>query len=385
MPRCDFQFAGRAVRVEAAEEPLAWLREFVAPHFAVGDTSAPDRAIGLTIDAKEHARLAAQGPREPGLARACFTLDSGIAHGHVWNAPDATDVVFDEAMGTFYRHDRRESSVVEVVAARDGAETRLALLRAVREYAMLYAVRAGWVMLHAAAVSVGENAFVVAGPKRAGKTTLLLHALSTERAAYIANDRVALAVGPSGVTAHGLPTIVSVRKESAAWFPDLAARFARGGYHYGRRMAERNGDQEAPSTTARPTWGLSPGQLCDVLGAPMRASAHVAAVLFPRLGASTGSPTFEALDTDQTWDAWRSSLLRACPADGMFTIGPDAAADPDGGAGRLAALVPSFVCHLGPDAYGAGTRWLSSVCADLAARTAPRCPRHSGSTSLTGA
>jgi len=372
MARCDFQFAGRAVRVEAAEEPLAWLREFVAPHFTAGDTGAPDQTIGLAIDAKEHARLAGQGPREPGLARACFTLDSGIASGHVWSAPDGADVVFDEAMGAFYRRDPRENSVVEIVAARDGAETRLALLRTVREYAMLYAVRAGWVILHAAAVSVGEDAFVVAGPKRAGKTTLLLHALSTERAAYVANDRVALAAGPSGVTAHGLPTIVSVRKESAAWFPDLTARFARAGYHYGRRMADRNGDHEAASTLSRPTWGLSPGQLCDVLGAPMRASARVAAVLFPRLGTPPESMTLEALDADQAWNAWQGSLLRTCPADGMFTIGPGGAADPDGGAdpaGRLAALVPSFVCHLGPDAYGAGTRWLSSAGVDLAART----------------
>ena len=78
---------------------------------------------------------------------------------------------------------------------------RVALMRVVREYAMLYATQAGWLILHAAAVCVGGDAFVIAGPKRAGKTTLLLHALRNEQGAYVSNDRVALGAEPSGVTA----------------------------------------------------------------------------------------------------------------------------------------------------------------------------------------
>jgi hypothetical protein len=109
-------------------------------------------------------------------------------------------VVFDEELGAFYRRSQGDPAVVEIVAARDRAETRLALLRVVREYAMLYAARAGWLILHAAAVDFGDYGLVIAGPKRAGKTTLLLHALRNERGRYVSNDRVALSGEPSGVT-----------------------------------------------------------------------------------------------------------------------------------------------------------------------------------------
>ena len=365
MPRRDFHFAGHAVRVEAAGQPLAWLQEFVTPHFVARNTDAPERTIVLTIDAMEHARLAVRGPHPHRLLKACFTLDSGIVSGRVWNGPRAGEVVLDGELGTFYRRAQGEESVVELVAARDGAEARLALLRAVREYAMLYAARGGWLALHAAAVAVADGAFVIAGPKRAGKTTLLLHGLHNEHGAYIANDRVTLSAEPSGVTAHGLPTIVRIRKESAGWFADLSARFERAGYHYSRRAAERNGEREVVSTSPAPTWGLSPPQLCHVLRAPIRASARVTAVLFPRLGAPAGSVTFEELSAGQALEAWRETLLRSCPLDGMFTIGPRGTAPPEGDGDRLAAglaaRVPSFACHLGPDAYGEGHQWLSGL------------------------
>jgi hypothetical protein len=368
MPRRNFHFAGAVLRVETAEAPLAWLHEFVAPYFPARDCGAHDRTIVLTIDALEHARLARCGPHPRRLAKACFTLDSGIANGRVWNAPGAAEVVFDEELGAFYRRSPGDLAVVEIVAARDRAETRLALLRVVREYAMLYATRAGWLILHAAAVDFGDYGLVIAGPKRAGKTTLLLHALRNERGRYVSNDRVALSGEPSGVTAHGLPTIVSIRKESARWFAGLDARFDRARYHYSRRATERNGDVEARSPTPAPTWGLSPGQLCELLGVSPRASTPVAAVLFPRVGASTGSVTFEPLTADHAVAAWQRTLFRSCPPDGVFAIGTEAATSAE--AARLAARVPSYACSLGPDAYAAGVRWLSASPRSLASRPA---------------
>ena len=60
MPRRDFHFAGHALRVEAAEEPLAWLHEFIAPQFAARDTDAPDRTIALIY--RRARTRAARGP-----------------------------------------------------------------------------------------------------------------------------------------------------------------------------------------------------------------------------------------------------------------------------------------------------------------------------------
>jgi hypothetical protein len=374
MSRRDFRFAGHVLRVEAGEEPLAWLHEFVVPQFAARDTDAPDRTITLIIDAREHARLARHGPHPQHLTRACFTLDSGIVSGRVWDAPDADEVIFDEDREVFYRRWPGEARVVEIIAARDDAGARLALLRVVREYATLYATRAGWLMLHAAAVCIGGDAFVIAGPKRAGKTTLLLHALRNEQGTYVSNDRVALYAEPSGVTVHGIPTIVIIRKESAVWFVDLDAKLAGARYHFRHRVAESNAEHEVASSRPATTWPLSPRQLCRLLGVESRASAPVMAVLFPRVGASPGGMAFEELNAEQALDAWRGTLFRSCPPDGMFAIGQAAAAPSEEGAGllaaRLAARVPSFSCRLGPDAYGDGARWLWSLRQGLASRAA---------------
>jgi hypothetical protein len=362
MPRRGFRFAGHTLRVDATEAPLAWLCEFVAPHFAAQDTDAPDRTIVLTVDAREHAWLAGHGPHPQRLERPCFTLDSGIVTGRVWHVPGASEVVFDPELGVFYRRVPGEATRVEIVAGRDDAQARLALLRVVREYAMLYAVRAGWLILHAAAVCVAERTFVIAGPKGAGKTTLLLHALRNEHGAYVANDRVALIPERSGVTAHGIPTIVSIRRSSTVWFGDLDARLEASGYHYGRRMTESTDERDA-SRAGRITWGLSPAQLCQVLAVDARAAARVTVVLFPRVGASAGGVTFDELTGEQALAAWRGALFRAGPADGMFAIGPDAigsrAAAVDRLAARLAVRVPSLSCDVGPDAYRDGARWLS--------------------------
>jgi hypothetical protein len=167
---------------------------------------------------------------------------------------------------------------------------------------------------------------------------------------------------------------VIIRRESTAWFADLDAQLARARYHYRQRVAERNGDHEGTLSEPATSWSLSPGQLCQLLGAGSRAAARVTAVLFPRVGAPRGGVTFEELDAEQALDAWRGALFRSYPPDGMFAIGPGSAARPeeclDRLAARLAARVPSVSCHLGPDAYGEAAHWLSSRGRGLVSRAA---------------
>jgi hypothetical protein len=362
MPRSDFHFAGHAIRVEAPDEPLAWLREFVSPHFTARDAAAPARTVVLAIDPEEHARLAKHGPHPHHLTKPCFTLDSGIVNGLVWNVPEAAAVVRDEERDVFYRRATPEADRIELIARRDDAQVRVALMRAVREYAMLYARRAGWLLLHAAAVSVDGDTFVIAGPKRSGKTTLLLRALRDERGAYVANDRLALHRDSSALVAYGIPTIAIVRKESTQWFGGLDAQLVGAGYHYRHRVADPSVNHEAPAPTSA-TWSLSPPQFCALLGVESRAAGPVTAVLFPRVDTRPVTTTFEKLDSRQALEAWCGALFRSCPPGGMFAIEEDAAAAPgptdDELVSSLAALVPSVACRLGPDAYGSGARRLS--------------------------
>jgi hypothetical protein len=365
MPRREFQFGGGTIGVEAAEEPLAWLHEFVTPHFAAHDGRAADRVVTLTIDPREHGRLASHGPHPQRITRPCFTLDSGIVSGHVWDVPGAGEVVLDEERDAFYRRRPEDPGRIEVVVARDGTDARVAIMRAVREYAMAYARRAGWMLLHAAAVSIESETFVIAGPKRTGKTTLLLHALRNERGTYLANDRVALAVEPSGLTVHGIPTIVVVRRDSASRFDGLTAQLTDARYHYRDRVATRHAEHRAATSTPAATWGLSPPQLCHLLDVESRASARVTAVLFPYVGTLQGGTTFAKLSVPQALNAWFGSLFRPCPPGGLFEIGESGVTSPEVSvdllASRFAAQVPSVSCHLGTDAYRDGVLRLSAA------------------------
>ena len=368
--RRDFHFGGSAFRVEGAEEPLLWLQHFVEPQFAVRDVGTPQEIIRFIIDRREHARLAARGPHPDGLTKACFTLDSGIVTGRVWDVGDGAEVVFEEARDVFYRRWFDEPGVIEIIAGRDTAEARVALMRGVREYAMLYASRAGWLIVHAAAVCIGSDAFVIAGPKRAGKTTLLLHALHNEHASYVSNDRVAIQAEPSGPMVHGIPTIVSIRPDSTGWFTGLDRKLRSVRFYAPPPVAERAVLHEPVLTRA---CSLSPWQLCDIVGAESRAAARVAGVLFPQVDPSTPDVTFEELGREAARRALHEALFRSCPANGIFRIrGDDFQTDVESAAiahvTRVTAAVPSFACRLGTAAYRHGARWLSDL-VEIAAQT----------------
>jgi hypothetical protein len=363
MLRRDFHFGAHTFRVEGGEEALGWLQRFLEPQLAAGDSDSPHEVIRLIVDAREHARLAACGPHPDDLAKACFTLDSGIVTGRVWDASDSAEVVFDEARDIFYRRRPDEPGVIDIIVAGDTAEARVALMRAVREYAMLYAARAGWLIVHAAAVCMGNDAFVIAGPKKAGKTTLLLHALQNERGTYVSNDRVAVRADAPRPIVHGIPTIVSIRPDASAWFPELGPKLR--GVRFDARPPVSDGDVPAGVTPVK-AWSLSPRQFCNIVGAKSRAAARVVGLLFPQVDASTPGVTFELLGTDEARRALQAALFRSCPADGMFRVHrAESPSDSDtgmvAGVTSIISAVPSFACRLGADAYRDGTRWLSHL------------------------
>ena len=362
MGHLDFHFARHVTRVDAPDPVLAWLEEFFAPQFPAIHGAPPDRTIRFVVDAREHQSLLARGPHPQAHRVDCFTLDTRILSAALWQTPDDRRLAFDEAARVFYRHSPGAPGVVSATAAEDAGPARVALMRMVREFAMMDASRAGWLLVHGAAVQVGDGAMIVAGPKRAGKTTVLLHALLHEGGALVANDRVAIRLEEGHAFVHGIPTIVSLRAESADWFPALALRLADGRYDFRRLLRER----QAPATHApvdRPAqWSLSPRQLCHLLDVESRATAGVSAVLFPTITGQPGAAVLEALPADRAIAAWTTATFRPFPAAGMFRM--DEASDPSATERRrsltaqLVSGVPSFDCHLGTDAYGESDRWL---------------------------
>lgn len=360
----DFQFAGRTIRVEASSTDLDWLEEFLAPQFVIGRRVAqPNRYVRLIVDADQYAQVAAAGPHPDGTSIDCFTLDSGFVTARAWNVVDDRAVAFDERAGVFYRRRHDVPGVVEVLATHVGRRVRVAVMRIVREFAMQYTGRSGSLIVHAAAVGVGDDAFVIIGPKRAGKTTLLINVLLHERGAFIANDRVALRGEGGAVVAIGIPTIVSIRLSSSAWFPTLETRLAHARYHHQFTIAERDALPAPSERKPDSDWSLSPRQFCHLLNVGSRAVAGVTALLFPSIESTADGVVLEKLTTGEALARVSDSVFRRCPTNGMFSIN----GDEESGEGmplspsQIVGQVPSFVCRLGTNAYRNGAGWLGSL------------------------
>jgi hypothetical protein len=235
-------------------------------------------------------------------------------------------------------------------------------MRVVRELAMQHAVNTGRVLLHAAALEVDGRAMAILGPRRAGKTTLLLHLLEAGGARYIANDRVCVEPGGTGVRLTGLPSIVSLRAGTLALFPDLHARAAASGCHFGETQDECRAARERQM---RRDVDLTPAQLCDLMGVQAATSTPLAVMLFPQADeirdAAAESGSLSAMSTAQRV---RDSLFGGGALErrtGMFAALLEGCGRPHepyaAAKGRsdvlcetLARTIPAFACRVAPSA-----------------------------------
>ncbi|MFN8641573.1 MAG: hypothetical protein U0802_07920 [Candidatus Binatia bacterium] len=258
---------------------LAWLLEFLSPAFTAVAGDAADCRVEVIADA-ERLAAARAAVGDGAVPVTCLVQDRELVRLPAARDGDALVVRHDE-VGIAYRvsGDRREVTLFTA----PGADARGALMKVVREIAMSAAWMPRGLILHAAAFAVGDRAVLVAGPKRAGKTSLLLHALRLPGARLLANDRVALALDGAGAVAHGLPTIVTLRPDTVArLLPDDAARRSALRHHFVRTVAEAEArppvDDPAlrqlscSPAPARPAARRRPGQRASGRGA---AAAHV--------------------------------------------------------------------------------------------------------------
>jgi hypothetical protein len=135
---------------------------------------------------------------------------------------DGATVVTDQKYGTRYRI---EPDVVTVMRNEHAPRSRAGVMRVVREVATALALADGsQLQLHAAALEHRGRIVVLAGPKEAGKTTLVARLASVGKLGIAGNDR--LLVTPSDDPAGGwrvrpIPTIVNVRATTQALLPAL--------------------------------------------------------------------------------------------------------------------------------------------------------------------
>ena len=295
--------SGRVV-VHPDGEPLAeWLDEFFRPGLTVvaADPAAP---VVRVVDADAGTELG--GSSAPARTPVpCFALDRSVVEHPAHRTADGILVIDDEQYGT--RIVLGADSVT--IVRRDPApRSRAGVMRVVRELVTAQAVAVGALQLHAGALARDGRVAVLAGPKQAGKTTLVARLAGLGLGAIAANDRLLLAADPGPGTKaawHACPigTVVSVRPGTRALFPALTGPFpaVRSPAHLtvaelaacAARDAAGAGGDTAP---ARVT--LSPAQFAHALGAPRSAGGRVAGVLLLAIDPDLDGYRITPLDAD---------------------------------------------------------------------------------------
>ncbi|HSQ00098.1 MAG TPA: hypothetical protein VL049_22975 [Candidatus Dormibacteraeota bacterium] len=357
MPSIQLAYRGLCTRVQSPEAAeLAWLEEFLAPAFVRDDRAPSDCHVVVGDDADRLAALRAGAGHNPSQA-VCLVLDGGPVRLPTWEDGDRRVVLHDEArLAYVIAADRRH---IEVVSAPANDARRTALMKLVRELAMSAAWSPRSLVLHAAAFVVGRQAILIAGPKRAGKSSLLLHALGAAGARLLANDRVVLALGPRRAIAHGMPTIVNLRPDTvAARFADAAARRAAYRHRFHLTLAETEQRKPVADLTPRPLT-CSPAQLGRLLGVDLVGSAAAAVLLLPRVDAAANGIALRRLDDDEAARRLPDALFAATHTpleiSDVFALPEHSQAPSDAELQRLwrdcVARLRVFDCRLGPDAY----------------------------------
>lgn len=357
------------VDVRGPASAILWLAEFFEPAFETRDESAcglwDDEAgdvrwaVDLVEDAEELASLRARVSGADARPLDAFTLDGNFTQLPTWSESVARRLVLEPGAGAIFRVDapeRRLRIVASSLRGDAGGRVRLATMRVIRELATVATLERGALPLHAAAFMTDVGVFAACGPKRSGKSSLLVHALSCG-ASFVANDRAFLEPGSRDVL-RGMPTLVMLRDGTLDLFPALRAAYDERAFDRARTIAECAPGIERNKPVAgaghdRP--GLTPTQLRELARCSASWGGPLRAFLFPTLDAGANGLRLERMDAPAASRALKASLLlpsspprlSAVFANGSVATSEALSAACDAAAER----VPAFLCRLGPDAY----------------------------------
>jgi hypothetical protein len=348
-------FGGLRVLVAAAPGHLEWLDEFLGPAFERSGSREADWRVSLVEDRERYRKALDRGPSDGTLE--AFAFDAKVVGLPRWRTEAAEIGLFDAARGLLFEVTYASRAVTLLTEPGNG-DGRVALMRVVRELGMNRAQRRGGLLLHAAAVAVGDRGIVITGPKGAGKTSLLIHALRARSARYVSNDRVVVPAAAGRPSATGMPTIVALRRGTLDLFPSLAARAAASGYAYCLTLEEALAAGPRPGDPRGKPDSLSPAQLCRLLDVRPLACSEIAAIVFPRITREPGTFALRRLTEAEVVDEIPDMLFGV--RGGRFTSSvfadPADPLPPDLGAlaercRDIASRVPCVECRLGLEAF----------------------------------
>jgi hypothetical protein len=348
-----------SVRVVAAPATLRWLEEFLTPSFAVDAAEPNALTVTLEEDEDRYAALVAEQAGARVVDLDGFINDSHVISLPAWHASADHVTAFQASFRAFYSVDRSAASV-RVISRPGNAGARTALMRTVRELAMNRSVRRGGLFLHAAAVAADQQGALIAGQKHAGKTTLLLYLLRASGADYVANDRV-LWPAANSTMVRGMPTIVTVRPQTVEFFPDVGAEIIARRYHHQRTLAEAADEIHPARRWQDGRLGISPAQLCNVLGVVPISACVPRVVLVPRITGENNAGRLHELTRAEGLARLRDARLSAGLSkrtSDLFVFGddppPPSAEAAEATLVAFAERVPCIECQLGTRSYADG-------------------------------
>lgn len=366
----EIQLQYRALRINVSadcESDLLWLRDFLGPSYrpiaempACSATPAGTaRRVGLHADPRwtERREIWEREAAAGKLGRVLVhVMDGTDLHLPCITQADGTLLAWDERRFCFYHHPAADlTSILHRPGAPSSGGGRLAWMRGVRELALHHELRAGSLALHAAGLVKAGRAVLFAGPRRAGKTTLLSACLGlVPDLQLLANDRVMISLQGQLWRCRGMATVVSVRPGSDHLLPGLHRRLLA------HALGSETGPDEPGSRAFRSEDRLllSPGQFSRGLGVSMAAESALASIVLPRIDAETDGLQFERIPPEQASTALGEALFGTAHPHSrsqLFDL-EDAAPFPDQKERislvlHLAATVPCFSLVVGRDAY----------------------------------
>jgi hypothetical protein len=311
---------------------IPWLREFCVPIFDEIDpvTTAAEVIVRDGIDPDESPAGDEVLP--------CFALGEELSFlKGTWSG--TSGVVDDDYFGARIAV---EPGRVEVQASAPPHRIRPAAFRVCNE--LLMAPRASE-DIHASAFAVNGRVILFAGPKNAGKTTLLVRVASVVEGGIVSNDRVLLDRRPEGVRARGIPTFVSVREGTRALQPKLFNGVGNLADRLDRTVAELQGlPPEPPLDGKTRMYGFSPLQFANIVGSRVAPGGPAAAIALVSVDLAVGTFAIDRLSKDEMIrrlsGCFRSAATGRPPTVFERCLGYDAIPPVPGLAAEIAELVP---------------------------------------------
>lgn len=350
----ELAFMGMNFTVQSDESSdFLWLKDFFEGAFDFDPEGASGSAVqrvslSRDFDALEEARNMAGQSSGSTLA---FVLDTEVQHLPSWKRRDGALCAYSDFYDVLYTRQEEIQIFDSSAPCSEGRRARGGLMRAIREQAMDHIWRCGDSILHGGGFAIGDRAVLIAGDKRSGKTSLLCAALTLlSEAQFLANDRIALSVCGTKLTARSIPTIISLRKGSLEVVPGLAGRTSTLNSYYNGIPLPHSGPREKIAMTTR--------QFASIMEVDVAPSAAVQSIIFPTLDTEQETFALRRLDENESLKMARNAIfakshlgehseLFACPDSGAF---PSSEVLLE----RLAAAtadVPSFELRMGPRFY----------------------------------